>query len=55
MPFKSKAQRNYLYANHPDIAKRWEKETTGSLPSRVGSKKKNKPLTQRRRKRKIKK
>jgi hypothetical protein len=24
MPFLSEAQRRYLYANHPAIAKRWE-------------------------------
>lgn len=23
MPFKSEKQRAYLWANHPDIAKRW--------------------------------
>jgi hypothetical protein len=27
MPFKSQAQRAYLYANHPDIAKEFEAET----------------------------
>lgn len=27
MPFLSKAQRRYMYKNHPDIAARWEKET----------------------------
>ena len=27
MPFKSKAQRAYLYANEPKIAARFEKET----------------------------
>jgi hypothetical protein len=26
MPFKSKAQMRYMYAIHPDIAKRWEAE-----------------------------
>lgn len=26
MPFKSEAQRGYLWANHPEIAKRWEAE-----------------------------
>jgi hypothetical protein len=26
MPFKSKAQRKFLYSQHPDIAKRWAKE-----------------------------
>jgi hypothetical protein len=24
MPFQSNAQRKFLYAKHPDIAKRWE-------------------------------
>ena len=27
MPFKSQAQRKLMYARHPEIAKRWEKET----------------------------
>lgn len=27
MPFLSKAQRRYMYANHPEIAEKWEKET----------------------------
>jgi hypothetical protein len=27
MPFKSKAQRRFMYANHPKIAKRWSKHT----------------------------
>ena len=26
MPFRSKKQRAYLYANKPEMAKRWEKE-----------------------------
>ena len=26
MPFKSEAQRRYLFAKHPDIAHRWAKE-----------------------------
>jgi hypothetical protein len=26
MPFKSEAQRGFLWANHPEIARRWEKE-----------------------------
>jgi hypothetical protein len=26
MPFKSDKQRKYMYAKHPDIAKKWEKE-----------------------------
>lgn len=27
MPFKSKAQRRWMHANDPEMAKRWEKET----------------------------
>lgn len=27
MPFKSEAQRGWMYANHPEMAKRWEKHT----------------------------
>lgn len=26
MPFKSEAQRRFMYAKHPDIAKRWSDE-----------------------------
>jgi len=26
MPFKSEKQRRYMHANHPEIAKRWERE-----------------------------
>ena len=26
MPFKSEAQRRFMYARHPAIAKRWRKE-----------------------------
>lgn len=33
MPFESQAQRRFMYANHPEIAKRWEKHTPkGKLP-----------------------
>ena len=36
MPFRSRAQRRYLYAKHPKIAKRWQRETPpGPLPARV--------------------
>ena len=32
MPFQSEKQRKYLHANHPEIAKRWEKEyATGGV------------------------
>lgn len=26
MPYKSAAQRKYMHAKHPEIAKRWDKE-----------------------------
>lgn len=37
MPFKSDAQRKWMHANHPDMAKRWEKETPSikDLPGKV--------------------
>jgi hypothetical protein len=37
MPFKSQAQRKWMHANDPAMAKRWEKETPKgkSLPSKV--------------------
>jgi len=39
MPFKSKAQERYLYANEPQVAKKWSKEFPNQdfskLPSRV--------------------
>ena len=40
MPFKSAAQRAYMYANHPDIAKRWSAEypNQGKLPEHVKQK-----------------
>jgi len=39
MPFQSQAQRAYLYANHPAIAKRWSAEYPhqGTLPEHVKS------------------
>jgi hypothetical protein len=38
MPFKSQAQRGFMYAKHPEIAKRWEKETPeGKLPEHVST------------------
>lgn len=36
MPFKSKAQRRWMYANDPEMAKKWEKHTPkGKLPEKV--------------------
>ena len=43
MPFKSQAQRAWMYANHPKMAKKWEKHTpSGKLPKHVGDKNKKK-------------
>jgi len=36
MPFKSEKQRRYLYANNPEIAKRWSKKYGSKV---VGKKK----------------
>lgn len=35
MPFKSEKQRRYMHANHPKIAKRWERKggTKSGSPS----------------------
>lgn len=40
MPFKSEAQRRFLWSQHPEIAKRWAYKygTPKNLPARVGSK-----------------
>lgn len=37
MPFKSQAQRSYLYANHPKVAREFERHTPKGkkLPKRV--------------------
>ena len=40
MPFRSAKQRRYLYAEHPDIAKRWEKEYGGKVVPKKKPKKK---------------
>jgi hypothetical protein len=41
MPFRSKAQRGYLYANDPKVAKEFQKETPKGkrLPKHVKKKK----------------
>jgi len=41
MPFKSEAQRKYMYAKHPKLAKEFEKKTPKGkkLPKHVGKKK----------------
>jgi hypothetical protein len=42
MPFKSQAQRGFMYAQHPKIAARFEKETPKGkkLPDKLKKKKK---------------
>jgi len=42
MPYKSDAQRKFMHAAHPDIAKKWDKKygPTGDLPEHVKPKKK---------------
>lgn len=37
MPFKSKQQRKFMYARHPEMAEKWEAETpTGArLPRKL--------------------
>jgi hypothetical protein len=32
MPFKSQAQRKWMYAHDPAMAERWEKETSKEKP-----------------------
>ena len=41
MPFKSKAQARYLFAKHPEIAKKWSAEgyKTKGLPQKAKKKK----------------
>jgi len=41
MPFKSKAQQGFMFANMPKTAKKWAKETPGmkSLPAHAKKKK----------------
>ncbi len=54
MPFKSKAQRRWMYANKPEMAKEFEKETSdsASLPNRLHPRTNTRRrLTQRRAKR----
>lgn len=45
MPFRSRSQRAWMYANHPDMAARWQKETPPGaiLPQHVAKKNKENP------------
>lgn len=40
MPFKSQAQRAFMYSQHPEIAKKWSAEypNQGKLPKKLGKK-----------------
>ena len=40
MPFKSKQQRKFMYAKHPEMAKEWEEKTPKgkALPKKVKKK-----------------
>lgn len=40
MPFKSENQRQFMWVHHPDIAKRWAKETPNmkNLPEKAKKK-----------------
>jgi hypothetical protein len=41
MPFKSQAQRKWMYATHPKMAKQWEEHTPDKkLPKKVKNGKK---------------
>jgi hypothetical protein len=40
MPFKSQAQKGWMYSNHPEMARQWKSETPKGkkLPKKVGTK-----------------
>lgn len=42
MPFRSIKQRKYMFAKHPDIAKRWVKEYGAKIRKHGKKNKKNK-------------
>ena len=42
MPYKSDKQRKFMHAKHPEIAKRWDKETGGKVKPKAKAKKKGK-------------
>ena len=50
MPFKSKAQRGFMHAKHPEIADKWDKEggTPKDIPEHVGDKRKKRSKSRRR-------
>jgi len=43
MPYKSEKQRRYMHAQHPEIAKRWDKKYGGKIaPKKTAKKRKGK-------------
>jgi hypothetical protein len=40
MPFKSEAQKGWMYANHPDMARQWQEHTPPGkkLPAKLKKK-----------------
>lgn len=48
MPFRSKAQQRFLFARHPEIARRWAKETKNI--KRLPARKRRRATSRRRRK-----
>lgn len=38
MPYASEKQRRFMWARHPDIARRWEDEGHGSVVTRMAEK-----------------
>lgn len=50
MPFKSKAQRRFMYARHPELAEEFEAATPKGkkLPEKVKSKKKKRVVRKKR-------
>ena len=45
MPFKSKAQKKWMYANKPELAKEWESSyKKGYLPDRLNPKKRKRDV-----------
>jgi hypothetical protein len=38
-PYRSDKQRKYMHAKHPEIAKRWDKETGGKVVPKKAKKK----------------
>lgn len=43
MPFKSKKQRGFLFANMPELAKKWERKYGGKIKTTKKKSKKRKP------------